>query len=105
MSKETVLEFQRRASLTWRRTRIWIALCVPAAIGLYWSQRAVELGSDRQQWLAIGCFAYIALAIIVCTFVARRHYRCPECEEFVADSDGGIPLFPRACRNCGARLR
>ena len=95
---DTVAEFRSRAALTWRRTRIWIWLCIPAVGGLIWSWHP-----PRAIFLA--CFAYLALAIIVCTFTVRRHYRCPECEAVVTDADGGIPLFPKACRKCGARLR
>ena len=49
-------------------------------------------------------FAATAGAIVYATFTWKRLYRCPACEEPVTDSEGSIPVNPKSCAHCGARL-
>ena len=104
---DTVLEFRKRASRTWRRTRVWLFLCIPAIIGLIWTWGYIEIGPNPRFWVFLASFGYLALAIGVCSFTVKRFYRCPQCEEVVIGRSYGdrvVLLFPKECPKCGARL-
>jgi DNA-directed RNA polymerase subunit RPC12/RpoP len=98
---DTVAEFQSRRMETWRRVRFSLAVM---AVGFGYLLFGCS-GAGTMSTLCIVAFAAVAVAIGHATFTWKRLYRCPACEEPVKDNEGSVSLNPKACPNCGAKLR
>jgi hypothetical protein len=96
---DTVAEFQSRRMETWRRVRLSLAVMAVGFVYLLFGCA----GADSN--LCIVAFAAVAVAIGHAAFTWKRYYRCPACEEPVRDSEGSVPLNPKTCFNCGAKLK
>ena len=103
---ETIAEFQERRLETWRRVRVSLIAVVSGFAVLFFVCRGAHGTGDRF-WLCAAAFAGVAIGIVHVTWTWKRFYRCPECEEALQmpfSQGGEVPLDPRACPNCGARL-
>jgi hypothetical protein len=98
---DTVAEFRERRAETWRRVRYSLAIMALGFGYLFF----VCVRSGAMSSLCMVAFGVVVAAIGHATLTWIRFYRCPACEEPVRDDDGGVPLNPKACRNCGAKLR
>ena len=96
--QETIREFQERRAYTFRRCRLWLAMTIIGFAGTFAFNKRLDDG------IVFLFFIMSAVGICVLTFVVKKHYRCPECEEVVWEFDG-VPIDPRECPHCHAILK
>lgn len=62
---------------------------------------------DMALWelnLCFGSFLVMMVAFVRVSQLVHRHYRCPYCNEAIADSEG-VELNPERCPNCRKSFR
>jgi hypothetical protein len=104
--RATIEEFQERRLECWRRIRPSLIAMVAGFAILFFYCGGVH-GTDDRFLVCAAAFAGVAIAIVHMTWTWKRFYRCPECEEPLKmpfSQGGDVPLNPRTCPNCGARL-
>lgn len=105
MTAEHAAEFRARQSATWRRSKVWLLLVVAGFIGML-AAGEVDGSSSAGRWsVALASFSGFALGIVMLTRAVLAHYRCPSCERSVVHALDGVPLNPKTCPHCHARLR
>lgn len=109
-------EFKRRRIETWRRTRAWLFAVLLAALPWLFVKSIEERASVTGLTALLGSLVVFLVAAIKISGVVSQNYRCPICNTVPMSGNfffgsGGIGLeddvdvAPKACRECGARLR
>ena len=97
-------EFQERRREAWRKSRFAFAL-LAVGVAVFWIPSVEIYG-----------FVAFATAIVWLTFVCRRYYTCPSCNEVPMSTNASIGVSgfsysryvdfnPEFCSTCGVRLR
>ena len=105
---DTIAEFQARRREAWRRIKYSVVIMLTGFAILFIFCVGAHSEATPRFWICGVAFAAVAIAIGHMAFTWKRMYRCPACEMPIMNrlSEGGdVPLNPRECPNCGAKLR
>ena len=94
-----VAEFRRRREHTWRLARGWVAVGLLGFAGALWVMLV-----EKDSPVFYLAFVLAGAGIVGSSFIVKKHYRCPACEEPLVTSEG-VELSPRECPHCGEVLR
>ena len=101
---DTATEFQARRLETWRLSKLWLFLTAVGFAGFYLVSKGDDQSAPGRFLCGLVFFSITGIAIGRLGFIVRDNYRCPNCNRPQIYA-GGVPIDPRVCRLCGAKLK